>query len=306
MCEHGITPRHQSWLAAFIGHMGCRRALSRGLLEDLERFTAQLMVALHRCGREVEALEDYRKAIILAPKDVEVLRAHAHLLVRRGKYVEAIEDSRQLQSLGQEPGDVADLVRQTEDVAEEGDAQQRHEREPRPQHGCQRAALWRRRRLALAHEQHERRRQHRHGDEGRRVIEDVGQVGRINDREDVVRARALEVADDVSAEQEVGQPDGEDGMRRFLSDRTRNRYNAQAKRLEISKIFDWYGKDFEKGHKGFSSVSDVAAKYADQLADAPDDRTQLPHSRHQASRRRVGARRRRRDGLRVYGAEDGR
>src|SRR5438094_1651127 len=42
----------------------------------------------------------------------------------------------------------------------------------------------------------------------------------------------------------------EDGMRRFLSDRTRNRYNPQTKRLEVSKIFDWYGKDFEKGHKG--------------------------------------------------------
>jgi len=40
MCEHGITPRHQSWLAAFIGHMAARRALSRGLLEDLVRFIA--------------------------------------------------------------------------------------------------------------------------------------------------------------------------------------------------------------------------------------------------------------------------
>ncbi len=64
----------------------------------------------------------------------------------------------------------------------------------------------------------------------------------------------------------------DDGMKRFLSDRTRNRYNAQAKKLEISKIFDWYGKDFEKGHKGFSSVKATMAKYADQLADAPADR----------------------------------
>jgi len=39
----------------------------------------------------------------------------------------------------------------------------------------------------------------------------------------------------------------EDGMRRFLSDRSRNRLNTQSKKLEISKIFDWYGKDFEKG-----------------------------------------------------------
>jgi len=64
----------------------------------------------------------------------------------------------------------------------------------------------------------------------------------------------------------------EDAMRRFMSDRTRNRYNAQAKRLEISKIFDWYGKDFEKGHKGYSSVKGTMAKYADLLADAPGDR----------------------------------
>src|SRR5437868_13189295 len=64
----------------------------------------------------------------------------------------------------------------------------------------------------------------------------------------------------------------EDGMRRFLSDRTRNRYNPQSQKLEVSKIFDWYGKDFEKGHKGFSSVKGAAAKYADLLADKPEDR----------------------------------
>jgi hypothetical protein len=64
----------------------------------------------------------------------------------------------------------------------------------------------------------------------------------------------------------------DDGLKRFLSDRTRNRFNAQSKKLEISKIFDWYGKDFEKGHKGFTSVKQTMAKYADQLADSPADR----------------------------------
>jgi hypothetical protein len=64
----------------------------------------------------------------------------------------------------------------------------------------------------------------------------------------------------------------EGGMRRFLSDRTRNRYSAQAGKLEVSKIFDWYGRDFEKGHKGFTSVQQALAKYADQLADSPADR----------------------------------
>ena len=62
---------------------------------------------------------------------------------------------------------------------------------------------------------------------------------------------------------------------RFMADRSRNRYNPQTKTVELSRIFDWYGKDFDKGHKGFSSVHGVLAKYADQLADAPDDRAQL-------------------------------
>ena len=64
----------------------------------------------------------------------------------------------------------------------------------------------------------------------------------------------------------------EDGMRRFMGDRTRNRYNAAAGKLEISKIFDWYGKDFEKGHKGYTSVKQSLSRYADQLADKAEDR----------------------------------
>lgn len=64
----------------------------------------------------------------------------------------------------------------------------------------------------------------------------------------------------------------EDAFRRFVSDRTRNRYNPQAKKLEVSKIFDWYGRDFEKGHKGFTSLKQTFARYADVLADKPADR----------------------------------
>jgi hypothetical protein len=72
----------------------------------------------------------------------------------------------------------------------------------------------------------------------------------------------------------AGQLDAQldDAMRRFLSDRTRNRYNPQTRKLEVSKIFDWYGKDFERGHKGFTSVKATLARYADQLADRPQDR----------------------------------
>ncbi|HUQ29666.1 MAG TPA: DUF547 domain-containing protein [Usitatibacter sp.] len=67
----------------------------------------------------------------------------------------------------------------------------------------------------------------------------------------------------------------EDAMRRFLSDRSRNRYNVESRKLEVSRIFDWYGKDFEKGHKGFSSVKATLARYADQLADRPEDRAAI-------------------------------
>jgi hypothetical protein len=55
-------------------------------------------------------------------------------------------------------------------------------------------------------------------------------------------------------------------------DRKRNRYNAASGKLEVSKIFDWYGKDFEKGHKGYGSVKETLARYADLLADKPEDR----------------------------------
>lgn len=64
----------------------------------------------------------------------------------------------------------------------------------------------------------------------------------------------------------------EDAMRRFLADRSRNRYNPQSGKLEVSRIFEWYGKDFEKGHKGYTSVKATLAKYADLLADRPEDR----------------------------------
>lgn len=62
---------------------------------------------------------------------------------------------------------------------------------------------------------------------------------------------------------------------RFMSDRTRNRYNAQRGRLELSKIFDWFGEDFRLGHKGISSLPAFAARYADVLADAPADRDRI-------------------------------
>jgi Protein of unknown function, DUF547 len=55
----------------------------------------------------------------------------------------------------------------------------------------------------------------------------------------------------------------EDGMKRFMTDKTRNRY-ADGK-LQVSSIFKWFKEDFEKGYKGFGKVEDVFAKYADGL-----------------------------------------
>jgi hypothetical protein len=65
----------------------------------------------------------------------------------------------------------------------------------------------------------------------------------------------------------------EDGMVRFMADRTRNRYADG--QLQVSAIFKWFREDFEKGHKGFTKVEDVFAKYADLLADAPADREKI-------------------------------
>ena len=62
---------------------------------------------------------------------------------------------------------------------------------------------------------------------------------------------------------------------RFMSDRTRNRWNPLRGRLELSKIFDWYGEDFRLGHRGIGSLQAFAAHHADQLADAPADRERI-------------------------------
>ncbi len=57
--------------------------------------------------------------------------------------------------------------------------------------------------------------------------------------------------------------------RAFLADRTRNRYNNQKRRLEVSKIFDWYDDDFERGWGGWRSLNQFFAQYADSLTDTP-------------------------------------
>jgi hypothetical protein len=57
----------------------------------------------------------------------------------------------------------------------------------------------------------------------------------------------------------------EDGMQRFLGDRTRNR--VRAGKLEVSLIFKWFREDFERGQQGFAKLEDVFARYALALSD---------------------------------------
>ena len=68
---------------------------------------------------------------------------------------------------------------------------------------------------------------------------------------------------------------------RFMSDRSRNHYNAASGELEVSKIFDWYADDFKLGHQGIASVAAFMARYAVKLADVPAEQDKL---RTQAAR----------------------
>jgi hypothetical protein len=65
--------------------------------------------------------------------------------------------------------------------------------------------------------------------------------------------------------------------RRFMSDRTRNRWNEPLGRLELSRIFDWYAEDFRLGHKGIDSLQRFVATHAPLLADKDAERTRLQY-----------------------------
>jgi hypothetical protein len=65
----------------------------------------------------------------------------------------------------------------------------------------------------------------------------------------------------------------DDGMLRFMADRTRNR--VRDGRLEVSSIFKWFREDFERGHQGFNKLEDVFARYAAQLSDNSSEQARL-------------------------------
>ncbi|MGH8611523.1 MAG: DUF547 domain-containing protein [Gammaproteobacteria bacterium] len=61
----------------------------------------------------------------------------------------------------------------------------------------------------------------------------------------------------------------DDQVRRFLSDRTRNRYSEVSKTLQVSNLFKWYAEDFSRGYRGIRSVQEFLAPHAEVLADRP-------------------------------------
>ena len=67
----------------------------------------------------------------------------------------------------------------------------------------------------------------------------------------------------------------DDQTLRFMSDRSRNRYDHAGGKLEVSKIFDWFGDDFKQGFKGITALPVFLAKFANVLADAPADREKI-------------------------------
>ena len=70
----------------------------------------------------------------------------------------------------------------------------------------------------------------------------------------------------------------EEQARRFLSDRTRNRFDAASGKLLVSEIFKWFKEDWSSGYAGIGSAGPVTsrekyfARYADLLADRPEHR----------------------------------
>ncbi len=60
----------------------------------------------------------------------------------------------------------------------------------------------------------------------------------------------------------------QDSMRRFLTDKSRNRVRQDE--LQISPIFKWFSEDFEQGHLGFNEVKDVFAKWAKEVGSTPE------------------------------------
>lgn len=74
----------------------------------------------------------------------------------------------------------------------------------------------------------------------------------------------------------------EEQTRRFLSDRSRNRHNAQDNTLEVSEIFKWFSIDWNSGYRGFDGKTPAITsreqwfgRYANLLADTAEQQNIL-------------------------------
>lgn len=75
----------------------------------------------------------------------------------------------------------------------------------------------------------------------------------------------------------------EEQTNRFISDRTRNRFDEGEGRLLLSRIFDWYADDFKRGDRGITSLKAFASQYAENLTDTPSGRELLRQGRFDIS-----------------------
>ena len=71
----------------------------------------------------------------------------------------------------------------------------------------------------------------------------------------------------------------QDSLRRFLGDRSRNRFDVAGGKLRVSKIFDWYGGDFAKGHRGYASLPQFFGQHADLLSEDATARERIRQGR---------------------------
>ena len=73
----------------------------------------------------------------------------------------------------------------------------------------------------------------------------------------------------------------EQQAQRFLSDRSRNRYNDKTGQLEVSRIFDWFKEDWLSDYRGIGNGEPVRsreqyfARYAKALADSPEQQAKV-------------------------------
>ena len=65
----------------------------------------------------------------------------------------------------------------------------------------------------------------------------------------------------------------DDGMKRFMSDRTRNR--VQGGEVQINNIFKWFKEDFNSGYRGINRLEDLLAQHAEHLSDKPEEQAAL-------------------------------